>query len=58
MTSLDAQIEAVTAILRAQGTVVGIDPAAPDYVKQAWLNMILECPQCWGKGEKDREKGN
>jgi len=46
MTPLDEQIEAVAAILRAQGGVVGIDPGAPDHVKQAFLDMILKCPEC------------
>ena len=46
MTILDEQLEAVTAMLRAAGGVVGIDPAAPDYVKKAFLEMILSCPDC------------
>ena len=46
MSPLDEQIEALTQLLRAQGAVVGIDPNAPDYVKQAWLNLILNCPDC------------
>ena len=44
MNSLDKQIEAVTAILRAQGGLVDMDPDAPDYVKQAFLTMIMTCP--------------
>ena len=46
MNPLDEQIEAVTAILRANGAVVGIEPGAPDYVKKAFLDMILSCPDC------------
>lgn len=44
MNPIDREIEAVSAVLRAQGAVVGIDPAAPDYVKRAWLQALLECP--------------
>ncbi len=47
MTPLDMQIEAVTAMIRAAGGVVTIDPNAPDYVKQAWIEAILSCPDCW-----------
>ncbi len=46
MNPLDKQIEAVTSILRASGGVVGIDPKAPDHVKRAFLEMLLECPDC------------
>jgi hypothetical protein len=46
MNPLDEQIEAVAAMLRTQGGVVGIDPNAPDYVKRAWLEMILGCREC------------
>ncbi len=46
MSPLDEQIEAVTAILRANGGVVGIDPNAPEYVKKAFLEMILGCRDC------------
>jgi len=46
MNPLDAQIEAVTAILRKQGATVGIDSGAPDYVKMAFLEMLLNCPDC------------
>jgi len=46
MDPLDEQIEAVTAMLRATGGRVGLDPHAPDYVKKAFLEMILSCPDC------------
>ncbi len=46
MNSLDEQVEAVAAMLRAAGGVVGMDPSAPDHVKQAFLKMMLECPDC------------
>ncbi len=46
MNPLDKQIEAVASILRAHGGVVGIDPSAPDHVKLAFLEMLLECPDC------------
>ena len=49
MNSLDEQVEAITAMLRAAGGVVGIDPDAPDYVKKAFLEMILNCSECRGK---------
>lgn len=56
MNPLDEQIEALTQILRAHGAVVGYDPNAPDYVKRAWLDILLNCPDCkaeigWGKGD-------
>jgi len=46
MSPLDEQIEAVTAILRANGGVVGVDPDAPEFVKRAFLEMILGCTDC------------
>jgi len=46
MSPLDEQVEAVVAILRANGAVVGIEPDAPDYVKKAFLEMLLSCPDC------------
>jgi len=46
MSPLDEQIEAVTAILRANGGVVGIDPDAPEFLKRSFLGMILGCPDC------------
>jgi hypothetical protein len=54
MTALDEQIEALSALLRAQGGVVQIDPDAPDHVKQAWLKMILDRPD--GRKEMRRKK--
>lgn len=44
--SLDAQVEAVAAMLRAAGGIVKFDPDAPDYVKRAFLEIVLECPDC------------
>jgi hypothetical protein len=49
MTPLDEQIEAVTAILRANGGLVSIGSDAPQYVKRAFLEMILDCPECRAK---------
>ena len=46
MNSLDEQLDAVVAMLRAAGGVVGIDKDAPDYVKRAFLETILSCPDC------------
>jgi hypothetical protein len=46
MNSLDEQVQAVTAALRAAGGVVGIEPDAPDYVKLAFMEMVLSCPDC------------
>ena len=46
MNPLDEQIEAVSTILRSRGGVVGIDPDAPDYMKRAFLELILTCPDC------------
>ena len=54
MNPLDEQVEIVTAMLRAAGGEVGIDRNAPDYVKKAFIEMILSCPDCraavMGKG--------
>jgi hypothetical protein len=58
MTALDEQIEALSALLRAQGGVVQIDPDAPDHVKQAWLKMILDCPDGRGEMKKRVQKGD
>ncbi len=59
MSPLDEQIEALTAILKANGGAVGIDPDAPEFVKQAFLQMILGCPDCRealrGKHERHAE---
>jgi hypothetical protein len=46
MNPLDTQVEAVVSMLRAAGGVVGIDPDAPDFVKMAFLDAILSCPDC------------
>jgi len=46
MSPLDEQVEAITAILRVKGCVVGIDPDAPDYLKKAFLEMLLSSPRC------------
>jgi len=46
MSPLDEQVEAVVSMLRAAGGVVGIEPDAPDYVKKAFLEMILSCRDC------------
>ena len=46
MSPLDEQIEAVVAMIRAAGGQAGIAPDAPDYVKKAFLEMILGCPDC------------
>ena len=46
MNSLDEQVEAVVAMLRAAGGTVGIEKDAPDYVKKAFLDMILSCKDC------------
>ena len=46
MNPLDEQGDALVAILRANGATVGIAPDAPDYVKRAFLEMILGCADC------------
>lgn len=46
MNPLDEQVEAVASMLRRAGGKVGIEPGAPDYVKRAFLDMILNCPDC------------
>jgi hypothetical protein len=46
MNPLDEQVKAMMAMLRAQGGVVGIDPNAPDFVKRAFIEMTMECPEC------------
>jgi hypothetical protein len=46
MNPLDEQVEAVAAMIRAAGGQVGFDPDAPDYVKRAFLKMVMECPDC------------
>jgi len=59
MNPLDKQVEAVISMLRAAGGVVGIEPDAPDYVKRAFLEMILSCPDCRGAVMGKHEgKGN
>jgi hypothetical protein len=46
MNPIDEQVEAVVSMLRAAGGTVGIAPDAPDYVKKAFLEMILGCKDC------------
>jgi hypothetical protein len=46
MSPLDEQIEAIVSILRANGAEVGIEPGAPDYVKKAFFELLLSCPEC------------
>ncbi len=46
MNLLDEQIEVLTALIRANGGMAHIDPNAPEYVKRAWIDMILNCPDC------------
>jgi hypothetical protein len=43
---IDQQLEAICALIRANGGKVGIDPEAPDEVKLAFIRMLLECPDC------------
>ena len=58
MNSLDEQVNAVIAMLRAAGGTVGIDPHAPDYVKKAFLDMILSCHDSRGaiRGKHDGKR--
>ena len=46
MNSLDEQVNAVISMIHAAGGRAGIEPDAPDYVKQAFLDMILGCREC------------
>jgi hypothetical protein len=46
MNPIDEQLNTVISMLRASGGQVGMDPNAPDYVKKAFLDMILSCPDC------------
>lgn len=46
MNTLDTQLDAVIAILRAAGGVVGIEPGAPEEVKRAFLELLLSDPRC------------
>ncbi len=43
---IDKQLEAVVSILQSHGGLVGVDPEAPAFVKRAFLNMIMDCPEC------------
>ncbi len=46
MDAIDKQLEAVISILQSHGGVVGVDPEAPAFVKRAFLDMIMDCPDC------------
>jgi hypothetical protein len=43
MSPLDEQVEVLAAMLRAAGGLVGLDPEAPEHVKRAFLQRVLEC---------------
>jgi len=55
MHPIDKEIEAATAMLRAQGGLIHLDPNAPDDIKRAFLQMLMDCPDCREKmkGKKD-----
>jgi hypothetical protein len=55
MNPIDKQVEAMIQMIRAAGGIADIDPTAPDYVKQAWLNMLLDCPDCREEMMKKRK---
>ena len=46
MNPIDSQLNALVSLLRARGAHIGIDPDAPDYVKEAFLRVLMECPDC------------
>ena len=46
MNPLDEQIEALLSMIHAAGGKAAIAPDAPDYVKRAFLRMIMECQEC------------
>ena len=46
MNPIDQQLQAMIAMIRAAGGHVGFDPTAPDFVKKAFLQMIMECDDC------------
>lgn len=46
MTSLDMEVLAVIKAIEAAGGKTSITPDSPDFVKRAFLEMLLECPDC------------
>ncbi|HVO32630.1 MAG TPA: hypothetical protein VMU17_01865 [Elusimicrobiota bacterium] len=46
MNPLDNDVQALIAMIRAAGGSAGISPNAPDSIKRAFLQSILECPEC------------
>jgi hypothetical protein len=46
MNPLDQQLQAVMAIIRSAGGQVHLESDAPDYVKKAFLEMLLDCSDC------------
>lgn len=46
MTPLDQHVEAVVAMLRGRGGHVKLDLHAPEHVKRAFLQMMMECKGC------------
>ena len=46
MNPIDEQLNTVISMIRASGGQIGMDPNAPDYIKKAFLDMILSCPDC------------
>ncbi len=46
MSELDREIAALIKMIEASGGVAGIDKNAPDFVKRAFIEMVLKCPDC------------
>lgn len=45
-TTLDETIQAMLSLLREAGASVHLDPHAPDGIKKAFIDMIMDCPNC------------
>ena len=46
MKPLDIEIRTVIKAIEAAGGKTSITPDAPDFIKQAFLEMLLDCPDC------------
>ncbi len=54
---IDEQVAALQAMIRQAGGITQIDEDAPEEIKRAFLQMIMNCPDCQEQMRRGKANG-
>jgi hypothetical protein len=46
MNPINTPYDAIIAMMKSKGSITNLNPETPPAIKQAFIEMLLECPDC------------